>query len=165
MKTHIPEELRTILRNHRKWLITGNGEKADLSCANLSKADLSKANLSWANLHEADLSKANLSCANLSKADLSWVNLFGADLSGANCVTFGIDKYSGIATSTHVVIGCVRRPINEWIERDAAGTIGELDPDAERWWAIGRGVVMAAINIVKPDDCCKCCGQKVEEQS
>ena len=71
-----------------------NGERADLSGADLRGVDLRKADLSGANLRKADLSGANLRKvdlsgvdlhkADLSGADLRWANLSGADLSGAD---------------------------------------------------------------------------------
>ena len=89
-----PEELKKILKKHRKWLFGDGGERADLSDANLSGANLSDANLSGAylsgaNLSGADLSHADLygaylSGADLSRADLSLADLYGADLSRAD---------------------------------------------------------------------------------
>ena len=80
------EELNKIIDNHKKWLQSGGeeGERADLSSANLRYADLSYADLSSANLRYADLSYADLSYADLSSADLSYANLRSADLSYAN---------------------------------------------------------------------------------
>ena len=51
------EELDKIIDNHKKWLQSGGeeGERADLSSANLRYADLSYADLSYANLRYADL--------------------------------------------------------------------------------------------------------------
>ena len=71
------EELDKIIDNHKKWLQSGGeeGERADLSSANLRYADLSYADLSY-----ADLSSADLSYANLRSADLSYANLRYADL-------------------------------------------------------------------------------------
>ena len=102
MKTISPEELKTILKNHKHWLYEdcegwedmradlrgADLRGADLSYANLSYADLSYANLSYAdlrgaNLRGADLSYADLRDANLSYADLSYANLRGANLRGA----------------------------------------------------------------------------------
>jgi hypothetical protein len=60
------EELEQFLRKHKLWLKDDpDGERADLSGADLS----------WANLSGADLRGADLS-----GADLSWANLRGADL-------------------------------------------------------------------------------------
>ena len=88
MRTISPEELKTILENHKHWLYE-DCEGWENMRANLRDADLSCANLSYANLRDADLSCADLSCANLSDAnlrdaDLSCANLRGADLSCAN---------------------------------------------------------------------------------
>ena len=72
------EQLNDILKNHKKWLDDEeDGERADLSGANLIYADLRGANLiyadlSGANLSYADLSGANLSDANLSDADIDF---------------------------------------------------------------------------------------------
>lgn len=63
------EELKTILEAHEKWLKgLENGERANLSGAdlygaNLSEADLSGADLSDVNLDDADLWKTKLSGA------------------------------------------------------------------------------------------------------
>ncbi len=80
-----PQELKTILELHRKWVYgEANGKRADLSGANLSGANLSGANLSGADLSGANLSDADLSGANLSGADLSGAYLSDADLRSAN---------------------------------------------------------------------------------
>ena len=90
-----PEELKTILSNHEKWLRGEDGGScADLSCADLSCADLSRADLSCANLFRADLSCANLSGADLSHANLSCANLSGADLSGADLSGANLPPYA-----------------------------------------------------------------------
>lgn len=57
-------KLKEILKKHKKWLRDEEGgEKAYLSCANLSGADLSCADLRGADLSGAILSGANLSDA------------------------------------------------------------------------------------------------------
>lgn len=67
--------LNEILKKHKMWLNDEeNGERA-----NLSDADLRNANLSDADLYGADLRNANLSGANLSGADLRNANLSGAE--------------------------------------------------------------------------------------
>ena len=79
------EELEVFLRKHKLWLVGElEGERADLSRANLYGADLSRANLYGADLSGANLSRANLSRANLYGANLSRANLYGADLYGAD---------------------------------------------------------------------------------
>ena len=83
-------ELSKILEEHKRWCENEDeGEKANLSGANLSDARLSYADLSdailiSADLSGADLSDANLIHANLSHADLRGANLESADLSGAD---------------------------------------------------------------------------------
>ncbi|MEE1261814.1 pentapeptide repeat-containing protein [Ruminococcus sp.] len=65
------EELSLILDKHKKLLNDDpDGERANLSGANLRRADLSCADLS-----RADLSRADLSGADLSRADLYDANL------------------------------------------------------------------------------------------
>ena len=79
MKTISNDDLKEILRKHALWLNNDpEGEKADLSGADLRWADLSEADLRWANLYRADLRWADLN-----KADLSGADLNKADLSGA----------------------------------------------------------------------------------
>jgi len=85
MKHYTPDELKTVLDAHQKWLRDeDSGSRADLSGADLSEADLSGADLSGAYLSGADLSRAYLSGANLSEANLSRAYLSGANLSEAN---------------------------------------------------------------------------------
>ena len=70
-------KLDKILDNHKLWLRTNGeqGERANLSYANLRSANLSSANLRYADLRSADLRYANLSSANLRYADLSSADL------------------------------------------------------------------------------------------
>jgi hypothetical protein len=79
-------ELSKILKEHKRWCDTDGdeGEKTDLSDANLIGAYLSYTDLSRANLSGADLSGACLSEADLRGACLSEANLIEADLSGAD---------------------------------------------------------------------------------
>ena len=89
------KELKAILDRHKKWLRNEeNGERADLSEADLRRAKLCRANLRRADLRgvnfsEADLRRASLNEADLRRADLrraklSEAYLGGADLCGAN---------------------------------------------------------------------------------
>lgn len=83
-----PEELKQILAEHKKWLVSDNkgGKQADLRRTNLIGANLIGANLSKANLIGAKLIGANLERAYLSEADLSGAKLSGANLSGAKLI-------------------------------------------------------------------------------
>lgn len=73
-----PSELTEILRKHKLWLEgKEDGERANLSYANLSWANLSYSDLSEANLSHADLSRANLSG---SSKDLQQTDMRGKDL-------------------------------------------------------------------------------------
>ena len=78
-------EINKILELHKAWL-NGyeNGEKADLSGADLIEANLRGANLIEANLRGAILIEANLRGANLRWADLRGANLRRANLRGAD---------------------------------------------------------------------------------
>ena len=89
------EEIEKILAKHKLWLLGDpEGERADLSGADLvgrllTFADLSGADLSGADLRSTSLSLADLTDANLQDADLtstilSGTYLGGADLRGAN---------------------------------------------------------------------------------
>ena len=93
------DEIRVVLEQHKLWLNTEGGKKADLRGADLRGADLQGAglqgadlegaalegaNLGGANLREADLREADLREADLLWADLRGVDLRGADLRGAD---------------------------------------------------------------------------------
>ena len=78
------EELNKILQDHKKWLRSGGGKRADLQGADLRGADLRWADLRGADLRGADLRGANLREANLRGADLRGADLRWADLQGAN---------------------------------------------------------------------------------
>ena len=77
MKTISPEELKTILENHKHWL-NEDCEGWENMCADLIDADLIGANLRDANLRCADLRGANLRDANLRDANLRCADLRGA---------------------------------------------------------------------------------------
>ena len=95
-----PEELKTILEEHKKWRKDPTtGKRADLGHMDLTYADLSgvdlcgadlsdsklrNADLSYADLSGAYLRSADLSCARIRHANLSGAYLRSADLSGAN---------------------------------------------------------------------------------
>ena len=97
-------------------------KKAGLSEANLSGAGLSWADLSGADLSGADLSRANLSWANLSWAGLIEADLSEADLSGAKQRIIRIhgSRHEINAIGPDVRVGCIRKPISEWLECFAA---------------------------------------------
>ena len=85
MKKYTELELKDILEKHFLWLEGDpNGERADLSWADLYGADLSGAYLSEANLRGADLSMANLRGADLRGANLSMANISGTNLREAH---------------------------------------------------------------------------------
>ena len=78
------KDLQEFLENHRLWLVSGAGECADLSGANLAGANFAGANLRRAYLINARLEGADFSYASLEGADLSYASLEGADLSGVD---------------------------------------------------------------------------------
>ncbi len=67
-----PKKLAKILEAHRMWVESEGkeGERADLSGANLQGANLTQANLQGANLTGANLQGAKLPFANLQGANL-----------------------------------------------------------------------------------------------
>ena len=91
-----PDELETILNDHKLWLTSEGqkGQKADLAYAMLSEADLyaacisginlQGADLQGADLSEADLYEANLRGADMTDAILEWASLDGAQLQRAS---------------------------------------------------------------------------------
>ena len=102
-------------------------------------ADLSFADLSFADLRSADLSFADLSSADLRSADLRSADLSFADLRSAigDLSVFSGGKHQGIATCTHIAIGCERRTHAQW--RKEYKNIGEAneytDGEIERYRA------------------------------
>ena len=91
-------ELSKILEEHKRWLDTDKkeGEKADLSGANLSGADLRSDFLPRANLIAANLSDADLRGACLEDADLCGANLYRADLMAANLSGANLSEVLGL---------------------------------------------------------------------
>lgn len=100
------EELRNVLKSHRKWLNDEGGKRADLRNADLRNADLGNANL-WN--------------AKLRGADLRYANLRGADLRGAEGILTFIGEHHQIIYYRHndehrAQIGCKDLPIEEWLK-------------------------------------------------
>ena len=86
------KQLSDILENHKKWLLSQGGERANLQKADLWKADLWKADLRNANLQNANLQNADLWNANLQYANLQNANLQNADLRNANLQIADLQK-------------------------------------------------------------------------
>lgn len=78
------EEVKKILKTHKKREKFVNLSGMDLSHTDLRGTNLSGANLHGTNLSNVDLSNSNLSGANLSNTDLSNTDLSNVDLSDAN---------------------------------------------------------------------------------
>ena len=90
------KSLDEIIRRHEMWLDSDGeaGERADLSCTDLSGLNLANANLrsaklvcarlEGANLADINLKHANLMVANLADINLKHANLMIANLKGAN---------------------------------------------------------------------------------
>lgn len=96
------QELRTILEKHFKWA-HGNiedGERADLSDADLRGVNLSHKNLDGAILNDANLTGAILVGATFIGANLTRINLHGADLTTANL--YGANLTSGYLKDTNL---------------------------------------------------------------
>ena len=138
-----PEELKTILDDHAKWL-RGEGGK---------RADLSGADLYGANLRGADLSRANLRGANLRRANLYGANLYGADLSRAEIdsaicrMDFG--GWSICVYADRTSIGCQEHPNECWLAwTPDSDEIKKMHPGAASWWAVHGEAIRAVIRCV-----------------
>jgi len=96
--------------------------EADLRGANLRGANLREADLRWADLSGADLRGANLRGADLSDADLYGANLYWADLRRADlrCKQYicqiHASRHAIVAIDDDVRIGCLHKPLAEWLE-------------------------------------------------
>ena len=79
------DELEQFLRKHKLWLdCDPEGERANLSGADLREADLREADLRRADLRRADLRRADLREADLRRAYLREADLRDADLRRAD---------------------------------------------------------------------------------
>ena len=107
-------------------LSSANLTRADLIDANLTRAYLTDANLTNADLTGANLTGANLTDANLSHAGLDDANLTGANLTGANltgATLIGVDLTD--ATGENEMTGAyLRYYVNLNGTEIAGGTIG-----------------------------------------
>ena len=98
MKQYTPDELKTVLADHLKWMNINEGIRADL--------------------RGADLSCADLSCADLSDDDLSGAYLGGVKIKTAVVFT-GLYKYLAMPViaddgTEHINLGCHFRTTTEW---------------------------------------------------
>jgi hypothetical protein len=78
------KQLSDILNSHREYILSGRGERSDLTGADLTGAYLRDADLRGADLRGADLTGADLTGAYLTGADLTGAYLTGAYLTGAD---------------------------------------------------------------------------------
>ena len=121
-------DIKKILKLHSEWLQDSDtGERADLSCANLSCANLSRANflnanLSWVNFLGANLSLADLSCANLR-------NVIGNDREIKNIKT---PIWRVAYTKKILQIGCENHTIEEW-KSFTDDEVNAMDCEALEW--------------------------------
>ncbi len=168
-----PEDIKTILDDHAKWVRGGAGKCAYLEGAYLRGAYLGGAYLGGANLGGANLEGANLGGANLGGANLEGANLEGANLEGANLrsaylegaylrgdrkitglisrVTRLIDTYEFFAWRTDkgdfIKAGCRFMTVDEFRAHVAASYSGT--PKAEETIAI-LDFIEARFKAVKP---------------
>ncbi len=100
-KKKVKEKLEEILTQHQLWVESGfkEGERANLIGADLYKA----------NLREADLYKANLIRANLIRANLY-------NIENKSIITFQAGKHFAYSCDGFIKIGCITKPIDEWLE-------------------------------------------------
>ena len=92
-----PEQLKAILLDHKKWLRSEGGKRADLR----------QADLQWANLQRADLRQADLQWANLQGADLRGANLRGDDLRGCQALQLQCPESGGFTAYKKLVDGLI----------------------------------------------------------
>ena len=142
MKTYSKQEIRTILDNHKKWLQDDpEGEKADLSFANLRSADLSSADLRYADLCSANLSFTDLRSADLSSADLRSTDLSYADLRSTNLGSADLSSAKNLLETWDFL---------EDFEYDNKGLIcfkrlGRTEYDAPSHWKIEPGAILTEV--------------------
>ena len=107
-----------ILKEHKIWLYSGyeEGEKADLSEANLGDADLNEDSLWDANLRGANLSEVNLDDANLIAANL--INVRGLT----------IEQLSSVETLCEAELSS---ELLEQVRKKYPYLLGELEPEEE----------------------------------
>ena len=127
MRSISKENLSEILERHLMWVKTGEGERANLSEADLRGANLSGADLSGADLSGANLRGANLSEANLSEADLRWANLSGANLRWAK----NIDSAIVSIGTTFFALQCPEKGAYTAYKKLSSGFIAELEIPAD----------------------------------
>ena len=115
-------DIRKILDDHKKWLCSDGGKKADLSGANLSGADLRRANLRWANLSGADL-----------PTDQILHTIFG---------------WAHIQRD-HIRIGCQYHSTESW-RNFTDDEISKMESRALDWWKKWKPIVLGIADICEP---------------
>ena len=103
-----PDELKTVLENHRKWLWGEGGKRANLRDADLIGADLSG-------------------------ADLSGARLWSTIGNGREIRTLQTDIWTVTYTADVIQIGCRRHEIEAWWAF-SDDEIDEMAPEALDWW-------------------------------
>lgn len=113
MREITASELSKILKEHKIWLYSGyeEGEKADLSEANLGDADLNEDSLWDANLSEVNLDDANPIAANL-------INVRGLT----------IEQLSSVETLCEAELSS---ELLEQVRKKYPYLLGELEPEEE----------------------------------
>jgi len=110
-------ELNKILKEHKLWIASVGG----------AKADFSNADLTGANLRNVDLTGANLRGANLEGVNLKGATLKGVDLRGANI------EFCWVSPGTKILGNVIITDFDQynsfwevlsWVELDKAG-LGE----------------------------------------
>lgn len=141
MTTHTPEQLKEILHLHGKWLRNEpNGQRADLSYANLTDAILTDVNLTRADLRGAILRGAILTDASLTDVRSLW----GTVGNMAEIKSIQVGTWPVTYTATHMQIGCQLHPLSDWWAFDDE-QIGRMDPRALKWWAVWKPILQTII--------------------
>ena len=162
MKTYTSDEIKEIIKNHKRYLDgEAGGVKADLRYANLCYADLRYADLRYANLcyadlryadlRSADLRSADLRSADLRYADLRYADLRSADLCSAklsiSVARLDFGGWSICVRHDRTSIGCQMYGNEEWLEWTPED-IASFDRNAADWWRIHGDAVKAVIRCV-----------------
>ena len=126
------EELNEKVRLHRLWLENHrDGEKLDLSYANLSGLGLSYVNLSY----------VNLSYANLTDVDFTDSNLFNTIGNNKEIKTIQFETYTVVLYKDIIQIGCEQHTYNKW-DNFTYRELEKMAYDAPGWWRKHKEIVL-----------------------
>jgi len=120
------ENLKSIIENHKLWLLGQGGKRAYLRGANLGGADLGGAYLGGANLRGADL--------------------WSAVGNKKEIKSLQLETYDICYTKDVLQIGCQRHNINDWWGFDDE-IIEKMDYYALNWWKKWKPILKQIIEM------------------